>query len=72
MASKFPLTLTLGIDADLEARLAQASLVTGLPKAEVARQWLRLGRVADLVRPGTGLAHGPRADRPPAGGHPHA
>jgi len=48
MATKFPHTFTILLDQPLADRLDEVSRMSGLSKSNVARQWLRHGRVADL------------------------
>ncbi len=45
--SRYPVILSVGIDPDLDARLAEAARALGLSKAAVVRLWLRRGMGAD-------------------------
>jgi hypothetical protein len=45
--SRYPIILSVGIDPDLDARLAEAARTSGQSKAEIVRQWLRRGGWVD-------------------------
>ncbi len=49
MRAKFLYGFQVLVDAELATHLADAAVATGLSKSEVARRWLRQGRVADLL-----------------------
>ncbi len=49
MTAKFLYGFQVLIDEALAAHLTDAAVATGLSKSEIARRWLRQGRVADLL-----------------------